>query len=77
MPKETKRAKKMCQTNCLKIDQFNIFFFKEPDGEFRACTYDKPFDGISAFGDTKLEALKEFCTAMVGAIEVVEEDANL
>jgi len=60
----------------LKIDQFNIFFFKEPDGEFRACTYDKPFDGISAFGDTKLEALKEFCTAMVGAIEVVEEDAK-
>ena len=59
----------------LKIDQFNIFFWEEPtDGEFGACTYDKPFDGISAFGDTKLEALKEFCVAMVGAIEVVIED---
>ena len=58
----------------LKIDQFNIYFWKEPDGECGAATYDKPFDGISAFGDTKLEALKEFCTAMIGAIEIAIED---
>jgi len=61
----------------LKIDQFNIYFWKEPDGEYGATTHDKPFDGISAFGDTKLEALKEFCTAMIGAIGVVVEDSDM
>ena len=57
-------------------DQFNIYIWKEPDGEFGATTADKPFDGISGFGDTKLEALKEFLTAMLGAVEVVIEDAG-
>jgi len=57
-------------------DQFNIYIWKEPDGEFGATTADKPFDGISGFGDTKLEALKEFLTAMIGAIEVEIEDTG-
>ena len=57
-------------------DQFNIYIWKEHEGEFGATTADKPFDGISGFGDTKLEALKEFLTAMLGAVEVVIEDSG-
>ena len=57
-------------------DQINIYFWKEPDGEIGVTTADKPFDGISAFGDTKLEALKEFCVAMIGAIDVCIEDGE-
>ncbi len=30
--------------------------------------------GISSHGDTEIEALKEFCIAMQGALEVAEED---
>ena len=56
------------------FDQINIHIWKEPDNTFGATTADPPFNHISGFGDTKLEALKEFCIAMLGAIEVVIED---
>ena len=56
------------------FDQINVYIWKEPDGTFGATTADKPFDLISGFGDTKLEALKEFCIALLGAIEVEIED---
>ena len=57
-------------------DQMNICFWKEPDGEIGVTTTNKPFYGISGFGDTELEALKEFCIAMIGAIDVCIEDGE-
>jgi len=55
----------------------NIYTFKEPEdmgGQWGATTSDKPFELISGFNDSELGAVKEFCTALIGAIEVEEED---
>ena len=59
----------------------NVYTFKEPDnhrakGQWGASASSKPFEMISGFGDTELEALKEFCIALEGAIEVMIEDTN-
>lgn len=55
----------------------NIYTFKEPEdmgGQWGATTSDKPFELISGFDDSELGAVKEFCTALIGAIEVCIED---
>ena len=51
----------------------NIYTFKEPEdmgGQWGATTSDKPFEGISGFSDSELGAVKEFCVALIVAIEV-------
>jgi len=57
----------------------NIYTFKEPEehgGQWGATTADKPFDGISGFDDTELGAIQEFCSALIGAIEIEMEDSK-
>lgn len=57
----------------------NIYTFKEPEeygGQWGATTTEKPFDGISAFDDTELGAVKEFCVALIDAIEVEMESSD-
>ena len=49
--------------------QLNIYIWKEPDGRFEVTTPDRPFDNISAFGNTKLKALKEFFILMLIELE--------
>ena len=56
-----------------------IYTFKEPDefgGQWGATTSDKPFELISGFDDSELGAVKEFCTALIGFIEVCIEDTH-
>ena len=53
----------------------SIKTFKSEDG-YGAMVETGPyaFTALSAFGDTELEAIKEFCVALIGAIEVEMED---
>ena len=55
----------------------NIYTFKEPEdmgGQWGATTSDKPFESISGFSDSELGAVREFCVALIGAIDVGIED---
>lgn len=59
--------------------KITIRTFKEPMdfGEhWVATTSTKPFNGISGFDTSEPGAIKEFCTALIGAIEIEQEDAN-
>lgn len=53
---------------------FSVYTWKEEGDGYGASIESGRFSGISGFGDTELEALKEFFTAMIGAIEVEIED---
>ena len=57
----------------------DIYTWEEPDDHgsmFGASTTEEPFAKITGFGDTELEALKQFCIAMVGAIQIEIEDSK-
>jgi hypothetical protein len=50
-----------------------MFDYTEEDG-FICHTDKRPFEGISGIADTQIGALKEWCIAMQGAIDVYLED---
>jgi len=57
-----------------------IYTWKEPDedgGEWGASTMKMGFENISGFSKTELGAVKEFFTAMIAVIEIMEEDTDL
>ena len=67
------------EVTAMKRNYLEIYFWKEPEeygGEWGASTAEEPFNNISGLAGTKLEALKEFCVALIAAIEIEIEDSN-
>ncbi|MFA5551073.1 MAG: type II toxin-antitoxin system HicB family antitoxin [Trueperaceae bacterium] len=55
------------------LDRYSVqVFYSEADGCFVAICPD--FPGVSAFGDSQAEAMREFRTALELAIETYEEE---